>query len=101
MDGPTLELPHWQTAYESADETGVSFVLPTGVSREVTAGSGYAVVAGVFGECVVSIAIDAIAAGSFQPLPLRKDCQLDFEEFDGMWGWKDYIRNLPVVRLPR
>src|SRR5688572_31309081 len=35
LDGPTLELPHWQAAYEAAAREGVSAILPTGVSRDV------------------------------------------------------------------
>lgn len=110
LDGPTLELPHWQAAYESAGEEGISFVLPTGVAREVAAGAGDEAVASVFGEALLAIALDALASHAFQSLSLREGAQLDIEEFDGMWAWPcDYddlgrsnlIRELVANRLPK
>jgi hypothetical protein len=110
LNGPTLELPHWQVAYESAEEQGASFVLPAGERRDLPAGAGDAAVVGVFGEALLAIALDAIARRSFDPLDLRDDCQLELEEFDGMWAWPpnyedvgrtNLIRDLPAVRLPR
>jgi hypothetical protein len=109
LGGPVLELPHWQTAYESADDEATSFVMPNGEPREVSAGAGDAAVAGVFGEALFAITLDAVARGAFAQLPLLANCQLDFEEFDGMWGWPpryedhgktNVLRNLPAVRLP-
>ena len=110
LDGPTLDLPHWQAAYESASEDGASFILLTGERRDLEAGADDATVAGVFGEALIAITLDAIAGGMFEPLELRDDCQLDLEEFDGMWAWPfeyedvgrtNVIRNLTAARLPR
>lgn len=109
LDGPVLELPQWQTAYESADANGIAFVLPTGAPCQLPAAAGDEVVAGTFGEALLSIALDAIANHTFDSLNLREDCQLDIEEFDGMWAWPltyeevgrtNLIRNLAAVRLP-
>ncbi len=117
LDGPALELPHWSEAFASACDDGISFVLLNGESRELTAQwlsseavDGDGAVAGVFGEALLAIALDAIASGLFDPLPLRDECQLDLEEFDGMWAWPsehedigraNIIRGLKAVRLPR
>jgi hypothetical protein len=110
LDGPTLELPHWQAAYEAAAREGLSVILPTGESRDVAAGADDDVVGGLFGEALLSIALDAIASRAFEPLTLREDCQLDIEELDGMWAWPptyeevgrtNIIRNLAAVRLPK
>ena len=117
LDGPALELPHWNKAFESARDDGISFVLLTGESRGLAAEwlnseavDGDGAVASVFGEALLAIALDAIASGLFDPLPLRDECQLDLEEFDGMWAWPsehedvgrvNAIRGLKAVRLPR
>jgi hypothetical protein len=110
LSGPTLVFPHWQAAYESAGEDGASFVLLTGERHDIDAGADDETVAGVFGEALLAITLDAIASGMFELLELRDDCQLDLEEFDGMWAWpSDYedvgrtniIRNLTAPRLPR
>ncbi len=94
LDGPVLELPHWQAAYESCCDDGISFVLLTGETQEMSAEwlasdsvDSDAVVAAVFGETLRVIALDAFAGGTFAPLSLREDCQLVMEEFDAMWGW--------------
>ncbi len=109
LDGPVLELPQWWEAYESAEEHGIEFILPTGESCRLPPAAGDEMVAGKFGEALLSIALDAIAKHTFDSLNLREDCQLDIEEFDGMWAWPlsyeevgrtNMIRNLAAVRLP-
>jgi hypothetical protein len=109
LGGPTLALPHWQAAYEDAGEDGISFVLPTGERHGLDAGEDEETVVGVFGEALRAITLDALAAGMFASLKLKDDCQLDLEEFDGLWAWpSDYedvgrtniIRNLTLSRLP-
>jgi len=64
-------------------------------------GAGDAAVTKVFGETLLLIMADALARNSFGALPLRDDCQLDCEEFDAMWAWKDSLANIPAVRLPK
>lgn len=109
LGGPTLTFPHWQEAYESAGEDGASFVLPAGGRLDLEPGTDEETIAAVFGEALRAIALDAIASGLFAPLKLKDDCQLDLEEFDGLWAWpSDYddvgrtnvIRNLDAPRLP-
>ena len=110
LDAVALELPHWQAAYESAGERGITFTQFDGTRADVPASTGDTAVAGVFGEALRALAVDALARGSFAPLTLRGDCQLDINEFDFMWSWpNDYddlgrsnlIRDLPAFRLPR
>ena len=87
LDGQALELPHWNEAYEAADSDGISFILLTGEPYKLPTGAKEEEIVGVFGEALVAIALDANTAGVFQYLPLKRDCQLDLEEFDGRWGW--------------
>ena len=87
LGGPALDLSHWQESYESADNNGASFLLLTGDRHDIPPSAGDAAVASVFGETLLAIALDAIASHSFDTLRLRDDCQLDMEEFDGMWAW--------------
>ena len=101
LDGPTLEMPHWNEAYESANDAGVSFVLLTGEAYEISSDVvDDEAVAGVFGEALLTITLDALAAGVFDPLPLRDDCQLDLEEFDGMWAWPNEAFDSEAVDRP-
>ena len=87
MDGPVLKRPRWRRAYEAADRHGVSFVLPDGKAKDIAPGAGDEEVAGVFGGLLLAVVTDALASGTFAPLKLRKNCQLDIEEFDNMWAW--------------
>lgn len=105
-----LEMPHWQEAYESAEEDGASFVLLSGEKLNLPPGAGDEAVAAVFGEALIAIVLDRIADGALAPLNLKEDCQLDSEEFDGMWAWPvsyddvgrtNVIRKLRPKRLPR
>ncbi len=86
----------------------MSFVLVTGGRHETPPKAGDDVVARVFGETVLAVLTDAVAAGTFAGLPLQDDCQLDVEEYDGMWAWParhadlgrtNLIRDLPAERL--
>lgn len=104
---PLLELPHWQEAYEEAEDAGASFVLLDGERMDVPMGAEDEVVASVFGRALLAIAQDAFARGTFEKLWLRDDCQLEVLEFDGMWEWpredelgiKNLVRDLKPVRL--
>lgn len=112
MDGPVLELPHWSKAYESANEDGIEFVLLTGAAYKISSTIvDDESVAGVFGEALLAITLDALAAGFFCSLTLKDDCQLDLKEFDAMWYWPNEtfdpdatdgpneVRRLPLTRL--
>jgi hypothetical protein len=110
INGVDLELPHWQTAYESAGENGASFILLSGERLDVKSGAGDFTVAGVFGDALRATTLDAVARGLFKPLKLRDGCQLDMENFDAMWAWpwkyedvgrSNIIRNLPLNRLSK
>ncbi len=87
-DEPTLEIKHWNEAFEVANDEGISVVLPSGETHSLSseAADEEAVVA-IFGDALRTIVLSAAAEGVFDSLPLRSDCQLDMEEFDGMWGW--------------
>jgi hypothetical protein len=110
LNGPTLELPNWRAAYESAQDAGVSFDLFSGEHRDIPPRAGDSVIAGVFGEALLAVALDSISGGSFAALPLADNCQLDLDEFDGMWSWPknfgdlgrvNLICDLPSTRLPK
>ncbi len=110
LGGPALDLSHWQESYESADNNGASFLLLTGDRHDIPPSAGDAAVASVFGETLLAIALDAIASHSFDTLRLRDDCQLDMEEFDGMWAWPanyddtgrtNILSKLTATRLPQ
>ena len=80
MDGPVLELPHWSKAYESANEDGIEFVLLTDAAYKIPSTIvDDGTVAGVFGEALLAITLDALAAGFFCSLTLKDDCQLDLK----------------------
>ena len=109
FDEPTLELPHWNEAFEAAEEDGLSCVLLSGERLDLPAGTDEETVAAIFGQTLLAVALDATAAGSFDALPLRDDCQLDLEEFDGLWAWpptydavgrSNLLHALPALRLP-
>src|SRR5262245_16046962 len=87
MDGPVLKVPRWRRAYEAAERHGVSFILPDGTAKHIAPGASDAKVAGVFGRVLLAVIKDALASGTFEPLKLRKSCQLDIEQFDNMWAW--------------
>ena len=85
--GPSLSLPHWRAAYESARTQGLWFVLLSAETKHITPGDDRdAVVAGEFGKMLLSAMLDA-KAQVFDALPLRKDCQLEIHEFDWMYEW--------------
>ena len=105
----TLKLPHWQEAYEAVAEDGASFIRLSGKPRAVRAGAADETVMGLFGAALRAIVHDAFARGMFAPLPLRDDCQLDLEEFDGNWAWPgghdalgrtNILRKMRAARLP-
>ena len=109
MEGPTLKVPRWRRAYEAADDHGVSFVLPDGTAKTIEPGVEDADVAGVFGKVLLAVVRDALACATFAPLKLRKNCQLDIEEFDNMWAWPmkyedlgrtNIISKIKPARLP-
>ncbi len=109
LDGPTLELPHWNQAFEAAEDDGIAFILLTGHRHDLPPGADEEEVADVFGKPLGAIVLDAYAAGSFASLPLRDDCQIDLEEFDALCSWPAYeeaeagqanILSRLAVRLP-
>ncbi len=57
-------------------------------------------VAAVFGETLRDIVLDMLIAGSFRPLPLRDDCQLDLEEFDSLYAWPNETFDPDVTDRP-
>ena len=104
-----LELPDWCQAYESVSEEPIEVRLPDGTLRRIPAGSPDELPACAFGDAARLIVIDALARGSFGGLNLKADCQLDIDEFDGMWAWPpdtndlgktNLVSNLPAIRLP-
>ena len=90
MGGATLKMPQWRRAYEAAGGKGVAFVMPDGKAQDLPPDAGDGKVAGVFGMVLFAIVRDAISSGVFASLPLRDECQLDMEEFDGMWAWPEF-----------
>jgi hypothetical protein len=101
-DEPTLEMPHWHEAFQAADGEGISFLLPSGETRSLPPGAAdEEAVAAAFGDALRAIALEAAADGAFAPLPLRADCQLDMEEFDGMWAWPDAYEDVGRTNLLR
>ena len=100
--GQGLELAHWAAAAEEMEMQGGLFILPTGERRTVPAGS-FEVVAQVFGEALLAIALDALASGSFRSLTLRDDCELMVADFDGNWdnGAEQVVSRLPAKLLPK
>jgi hypothetical protein len=99
---------HWCQAFEAAYEDRISFVLLDGKPQSIEAGAGEKMVE-VFGNALLAISLDAIATGTFKPLTLSDQCELDIEEFDGMWAWPakyedcgktNLIRKLKTTRLP-
>jgi hypothetical protein len=110
LDGPTLKVKHWCKAYEAAGRKGISFVLFDGETQSIKAGSDDEKVADLFGTVLLAIARDAIATGTFEPLTVSDKCQLDIEEFDGMWAWPakyedcgktNLIGKMKTVKLPK
>ncbi len=109
LDGPALVLPHWRAAYGAAANYGIGFILLAGQVKHVKPGEGDTAVASEFGKALLWILLDAKARGSFDPLPLRSDCQLEVLGFDGMWerpkaetslGKSNLFRKLKADRLP-
>ena len=100
--GNDLELAHWAAAAEELEMNGGAVILPTGSRRVVPAGS-FEVVAQIFGEALLAIALDALARGSFRPLRLREDCELMVADFDGNWdnGAEQVVSRLPAQLLPK
>jgi len=99
MDGPTLKMPRWRRAYEAAERHGVSFILPDGNAKDIAPGAEDAKVAGVFGKVLLASIKDALASGTFKPLKLRKNCQLDIEEFDNVWAWPTKYEDLGKTNI--
>ena len=99
MEGPSLRVPRWCRAYEAADRHGVSFVLPDGTAKMIEPGVEDADVAGVFGRVLLAVVRDALARDTFEPLKLRKNCQVDIEEFDNMWAWPMEYEDLGRTNL--
>ena len=108
LNGPTVEFPHWQEACEARD--GVTFVLLDGTTRELPPGCNDIDVATTIGEALRSMAVGEFERGTFASLPLRGDCQLDVEEFEGIWLWpgdspdrgqRNILRDLAADRLPK
>lgn len=93
---PTLEIKHWNEAFEVANNEGISFVLPSGETHSLSseAADEEKAVAAIFGDALRTIALNAAVEGVFNSLPLRPDCQLDMEEFDGMWSWPAVYEDL-------
>ena len=94
MEGPVLKVPKWRRVYEASERHGASFVLPDGTSQKIAAGASDAAVAAIFGKVLLALVKDALARGLFESLKLRKNCQLDIEEFDNMWAWPTKYENL-------
>ena len=87
LNGPVLEMPHWKTAFEASGPFGATFVGLDGKTHVVPPRAGGAVVAGFFGEALRTIVIQAMREGALSRLSLSDECQLDLEEFDGVWAW--------------
>lgn len=102
------KVTRWWKGYESVEENDIRVILPDGSVAEMLAGSGDEVSAGAFGEALWMIVVDAVARGTFAGLDLAPACQLDIDEFDGMWAWPDadelgsanLVAELPAARLP-
>jgi hypothetical protein len=85
-----FELPHWEAAYEAVQEKPVTFILPDGSRRVLPKGSTDEKVGAVFGRVIRDVLLRAKKDGLFDALPKRDNCQLDVEEFNGMWAWPAY-----------
>ena len=82
-----MSLPHWRVAYEAAGTHGIWFILPSLAVKHVPSGENDKAVAAEFGKTLLAAVLDAKARGTFDSLPLRKDCQLEIIEFDWMYEW--------------
>lgn len=100
--GHDLDLAHWAAASEELEMQGGLIILPTGERRTVPAGS-FELVAQVFGEALLAIALDALASGSFRSLTLHDDCELMVADFDGNWdnGAEQVVSRLPAKLLQK
>ena len=85
LDGPTIEFPHWQAACEAED--GVTFILLDGSKRELPPGCNDVEIGSTIGGVLRSVTLDAVRQQVLAPLNLRDDCELDVEEFEGIWAW--------------
>ena len=54
----------------------------------------------MFGGVLLAVIQDALARGTFEPLKLGKNCQLDIEEFDNMWAWPMKYEDLGRTNHP-
>lgn len=98
--GAYISLEHWAEAASETETSGGSFIIPTGERRDIPAGP-WDPISQVFGEGLLSIGLDAIARGTFDPLRLRDECELQIADFDGYWdnGSHQVLRTLPAKPL--
>jgi hypothetical protein len=109
LNGPSLALPEWRSAYMATDKNAIWYILLSGEVKYLPPNAGDDAVAGVFGKMLLAILQDAKARGVFDSLPLRKDCQIEVLEFDWMFEWPsesqlgrtNLFRKLKPVRLPK
>ena len=96
IDKQSVPRDHWYAAYEGVHEEDVTFILTDGKKKVIKAvgedgdEKSDANFAGMFGEMIREVALQASKDGVFKDLPKAKTFQLDIEEFDSMWGWPEY-----------
>lgn len=85
-----IQRPEWQSAHDAVQQNGGEFILPDGTRLELPAETSCEALADIFGRMIKDVLIAAKSDGVFNGLPKREGCQMDVEEFDGMWAWPDY-----------
>ncbi|MDB5327324.1 MAG: hypothetical protein JWM57_2893 [Phycisphaerales bacterium] len=99
--GPSLKLPAWSKAYMESADHGIEFIMLNGSKKKVAPGAGDNAVVSVIGKTMLAILGDAKARGVFKSLPITKDCQVEFREFDWMWEWPENEEDLGETNLFR
>jgi hypothetical protein len=83
----SVKIPAWKSGHDAAQKRGGVFITPAGKTVRLPADVSCARLAAIYGGMIKTVLLDARKAGVFKTLPKREGCQLEVEEFDGMWAW--------------
>ena len=85
-----MERPHWAEAGERNETEPIDVILMDGSTRTLPVAENDTL-AILIGEMFREVMLHARDTGVFDALPLAERCELGVEEFNGIYGWPEYV----------
>ena len=81
------DMPHWQQFAEKGFDEDHIITLPNGEQTDVWSEEAFS---RAIAEMIAGAIKNASADGVFDKLPKAPNCEIDVEDFEGLWAWPPF-----------